>query len=585
MYIEPNSTVKLLKDVPLDASEDHTIWFDTPAQQVEWFNGFVKTGMTFERQYYQRHSKNEIKLEVLADNIYDCNYMMFRNTNFGSKWFYAYITNIEYVSNTVAKITYQVDDLQTWNFDYTLGQCFVEREHSETDNIGDNLIPENLPTGEVQYASEEKLLWYDELQGYSNEFTPCVVVAAPFDKQGNPANGTVTSGMYSGLYYNIFSTYYDEQQGRYIPLLDQLLDFFSNARVATNADKIVTMFYFFKEFAVQPGSLDVPNRSYVTQYKTVHRDFNGFKNDYTDSLEEAYMPKNNKLFTAPYNYLTLTDFKGNSVDYMYEFFNSPTIRFCMSAGLSAQPAICFSPVEYMGNGGYEINNANTDYCMWYRDFPKIPWNTDGFIAYLAQTAVALIGSATVDLAAMGITGVAGASIADDISEINLQNKSAAILNTPASALSQGQLWGYNETSAPDYSGGGISMHSIKRIMSGAMIAAYRGRRTGGNALTSDAWSINNIRMSAVHKKIRKEYAQMIDEYFTMFGYATYRVKVPNRHVRQCFTYTKTVNCVLNRSEMPADAAKHICDIFNRGITYWDRNATVGDYTQTNTPIQ
>ena len=148
MYIEPNSTVKLLKDVPLDASEDHTIWFDTPAQQVEWFNGYVKTGMTFERQYYQRHSKNEIKLEVLADNIFDCNYMMFRNTNFGSKWFYAYITNIEYVSNTVAKIRYLVDDLQTWHFDYTLGQCFVEREHSDSDNIGENLVPENLETGD-----------------------------------------------------------------------------------------------------------------------------------------------------------------------------------------------------------------------------------------------------------------------------------------------------------------------------------------------------------------------------------------------------------------------------------------------------
>ena len=73
MYIQPNSTVKLLKDVPLDASEDHTIYFATATEQLNYFNSYVKTGMTFTKQYYQRHSKNSLKLEVLADNVYDCN--------------------------------------------------------------------------------------------------------------------------------------------------------------------------------------------------------------------------------------------------------------------------------------------------------------------------------------------------------------------------------------------------------------------------------------------------------------------------------------------------------------------------------
>ena len=590
MYIEPNSTVKLLKDVPLDASEDHTIWFDTPAQQVEWFNGYVKTGMTFERQYYQRHSKNEIKLEVLADNIFDCNYMMFRNTNFGSKWFYAYITNIEYVSNTVAKITYMVDDLQTWNFDYTLGQCFVEREHSDSDNIGDNLLPENLPTGEVQYASEEYLLHYDPLfnGSVSQEYMPCVVVAAPFDKEGRDSYGSISSGMYTGLRYNIFYRYYDETQQRFLSIEEQLVNFFTQSRVAARVNEVVTMFYYFVPFARQGDSGFEPNHSWTVKSKTVHRDFDGFKNDYTDSLEEAYIPKNNKLFTAPYNYLTVTDYKGNSVDYMYEFFNSPTCRFMIAGGLSAQPAICFAPCEYMGNGNYGagVYNANLDYAFWYKDFPRVPWISDGFIAYLAQTAVVVGARAGVDLASMAVAGM-GASVAGDIAELNRINQHTAILNTPADALSRGELWGYSELSAPKVNSASVAptSGSIKNVISGAALAAYRGTRVQGNLLSVDNWSIGDIRISAIHKKIRKEYAKIIDEYFTMFGYSTMRVKVPNRHVRHCFTYTKTSNCVLNRSEMPADAAKHICDIFNRGITYWDRNATVGDYTQTNTPIQ
>ena len=49
MFIEPNSTIKLLHNVPLDPTYEHTIFFDYVDRQTQWFNNYVKTGMVFEK--------------------------------------------------------------------------------------------------------------------------------------------------------------------------------------------------------------------------------------------------------------------------------------------------------------------------------------------------------------------------------------------------------------------------------------------------------------------------------------------------------------------------------------------------------
>lgn len=571
MYIAPNSTVKLLKNVPLEPQQDNTIFFTSKTQQYNWFNAYLKTGMTFDKQYYQRHSKDFLKLEVLADDIFDCNYMMFRNTSFGNKWFYAFITNIEYVNNTVSMIQYEIDDMQTWFFDYQLGECFVEREHSETDEIGDNLIPENLPTGELQYASSEDFI---NVPTGGSMTQLCVIVAAPFDKSANDANGTVAGNLYSGIRYNIFRRYTDSNNVVH-SLEDQLDSFFNNVRTQVRASEIVTMFYYLRDYAILPGSIDTPNSSFSITSHTITKDYSGFKNDYNDANEIAYTPRNNKLFTAPYNYLTVTDYNRNTTDYMYEFFNGSSCQFYLAGGLSCQPFIAVVPKKYMGNGEYQVDDGNLDYAFWYTDFPKIAWNSDGFIAYLAQTSAALLAGSAVDLAVMGATGIAnlGVGAMNANPEIGGRLSKAAILNNE----NYSGMQGYS-------SNAGLNPTSVKGIMAGAAVAALRGKKVSGNNIGIPNWTIDSIRISAVHKKIRKEYAIRIDDYFNMFGYACNRVKIPNIGVRPRWNYVKTKGCVLQNSRMPADSARRIIGLYDKGITFWKSTATVGDYSADNSPV-
>lgn len=593
MWITPNSTVKVLKRVPLDDTYENTIWFNTVNDQVNTFSSYTK--YTFQNPpaalTYQRVNKNSIRINLVADNLYDCNYLMFQNTAYGTKWFYAFIKQVNYINDNVTEIVYSIDDMQTWHFDYTLEQCFVEREHSATDTLGENLQPEHLATGDLFYDGDDPLFWYNP-QFSPNEYTPCVVVAAPFNKNGGNSNGTVTGGMYSGLYYNIFSN--NPTTGT--SLLDELLDFFSNARVAARADDIITMFYFFKEFAVQTGTQDTPNRSYYSETKNVTRDLRGFKDNYSDANESYYVPHNNKLFTAPYNFLTVTDWQGHGLDYCYEYFGGGQIQFVLNSSLSVTPAIAFTPKNYMGDVPID-GDRNFDYSFWYSDFPRIPWITDGFVAWLAQTTAGIAGSMLYyvpQIAMAGVGGLEAAKMNSANAAFNNAIQSANELQTSMVDILDENMNVIGQTTAvtnkipskrTDYSSNyhmpSMSLNtSVQGLLASGAIQALKGTRTGGRSQTSPNWAINNIRVSAVHKKIRREYAERIDKYFDMYGYATNKIKVPNRSVRTEWTYTKTVGCTLIGS-VPQDSARNICRIYDNGIRFWVDPSHIGNYSLSN----
>lgn len=149
MYIEPSTNIRLLKNVPLDNTYRNTLYFmpDGVNHQTNLFMEYTKHQLT--KQTYQRVNKGVARVGLKAEDIYDCNYMMFQNSNFGNKWFYAFITSVEYVNNTVSEIHFEIDVMQTWYFDYTLKECFVEREHSATDVVGDNLTSEPVDLGSI----------------------------------------------------------------------------------------------------------------------------------------------------------------------------------------------------------------------------------------------------------------------------------------------------------------------------------------------------------------------------------------------------------------------------------------------------
>lgn len=181
-----------MKGVPLDNTYSDTIYFANVTDQYNYFSTLTGNKV-FNQQTYQRVNKGTLRLQVLADEIYDYNYLMFRNTSYGSKWFYAFINKVNYINDTTTEIEYELDVIQTWMFEAVLEPSYVEREHSSTDVIGEHLAFEPVKLGE--YKCHNMARWGDAwgLDSYS-----VVVIHAPYNTGGNSGEPTNSSGDSSG---------------------------------------------------------------------------------------------------------------------------------------------------------------------------------------------------------------------------------------------------------------------------------------------------------------------------------------------------------------------------------------------------
>lgn len=568
MYIAPNSVIKILKDVPLDPTFDHTIFFNDKTAQEAYFNTKVK--YTFNNQMYQRLQRGYMRIETPAENLYDCNYVMYQNTAFGQRWFYAFITKVEYINNAVAEVQFMIDPMQTWFFDYQLQQCFVEREHSATDIVGDNLLAEPVPLGEYltdQYAPQEG--------GRVNRLDSVkICVACSFGVEENIYEGvrvfTLTGaggGMYDGIFSGTDYVLFDNT----IHGAQEMRDFFEQVALNLKSEGIIDVFYVPSYFVTGRNSGDSAPDFVHQVPKRV-----------TGSID-GYTPKNKKLYTYPYNFLYVTNYR-DSVIYQYEFFNThlPNViddgycGFEVRGEFTANPCVTLQPNFYKGHASY------WDESFILKGYPHCTFNTDVFKAWLAQTTVDLIGTGIGTLIAgmfspsaaalVGGTGVANA-LSDDTWRYSAQQRYQEQQEYETVVPNNRVYYQDIRTNVLSREIGNVISDGITHYLAPAQM----GGRNSGDA-TLIKYHEQNFHF--FNKHITAEYAKIIDDYFSTFGYATNRLKVPNRNVRPHWCYTKTVGCVITGS-IPADDAKAICAIYDRGITFWKNGNEVGNYSLNN----
>lgn len=168
-YVTPNSDIEIFKNIPWDNTYEHTLYFVGQGNNTaSYYQNLVFTAMysivplrakygvkKYSAYSYQRKNKNTIKLNEHPDDIYNYNYMRFKNTSHGNKWFYAFINDVEYVNENTALIHYEIDVLQTYIDEMIFKESFVERKHTTTDIIGENLEPEPLDFGDYVNLTSE----------------------------------------------------------------------------------------------------------------------------------------------------------------------------------------------------------------------------------------------------------------------------------------------------------------------------------------------------------------------------------------------------------------------------------------------
>lgn len=512
MYIQPDTTVVLLRECPLDNTYEHTIFFSSEAAQYNYFYGLRKYTLT--NQSYTRVNRGYIRVNRKSDDLYDCNYMMFQNSSYGNKWFYAFITSVEFINNVTCEVRFEIDEMQTWHFDYTLKECFVEREHSATDVIGENLIPEGLEQGEYIVSGEG-----NSTLGPSSTYS--ILVAATIDAQLDDAAGRIINSVYTGLNYMVFKS------------AEQLNAFILYATRENKADAIQGIYMCPFDFdSVVDGS---NGRGKISLPK--------------ETKLGDYIPRNKKLLTYPYQLLHVFTDSG-SADFRYEFFDGDSCTFEWSAYAVPTPSVTMRPTYYKTDAWSLFTGMEER--LTITDFPQCAWTNDVYKAWLAQNTGALYSKhASSALSAVG--GLIPA--ASSANQIGL-----------ASAAGSGTV---------------SLITSITGEIGQRIDVASKPPQANGSQTSLTDYALGAKQFYFKNLCITKEFAQIIDDFFDMFGYATHRVKVPNRNVRPHWTYTKTKNCVLVGG-VPSDSTKKICSIYNNGITFWKNGNEVGNYSLDNT---
>lgn len=396
MSVQPNTIIKVYTDLALDKSYKNTLYFGSVADQNSFFHGSKTPIATFQNNSYQRVNKKTIRVNSVADRLYNACYIAFQNSSYGQKWFYAFVEKVEYVSDTCCEISYTIDSIQTYLLQCDIKQCFVEREHSVTDEIGENICSENLDLGNI--------VCVDITENTFSVNTVLLFTTTP-KATINPAGHFHKAGSYQGCVCacNIISYTLPEEMSNLISDLDVF--------VAQNESQNIQSIQYVPTSYVSYGSGVFLSPEFT---KEMPLNFDG------------YVPKNKKLLTYPFNYLDVDSLNGIA-HYRYEYFkdNKPTF-IELACVVTPNPQLALVPVAYNGSGTglYNYNERIT-----IQNFPQMPYAIDGYSQWLAQNQGSIAISAI--SAGIGIASGNPIAVAGGVATLaNTLNNNIVAMGTP-----------------------------------------------------------------------------------------------------------------------------------------------------------
>lgn len=512
----PNTSVWVCRGVKTDKTYNHVLLFGSASARFNYFTS--KAVRSFDRYSYQR-TERYLTIGVNSEIIEECNYLVFTNRTFSDKVYYAFIDRIEYVSDSTSRIYFTMDIMQTWFPDCTLHPCFIDRQHAPSDNIGDNLVADDLDCGDYVDSF---------IQSYDTNAK--ITFLCTFNSDYSDATGDMLAGMYNGLVEHQFDD--ATSAGRFI----------DGAVEAAKSDGIVACY-------MSPGE------------KTTRIDLPREDN------ADGYGPRNKKLFTYPYCYHRVFDstMKLNAVFKDEYFRNNVKQLLLVTTGGQGSPEIGVLPLNYKvyAQLGPETNMAEA---VFARPYPTCAYNTDIYKAYMAQNASSIFVQDTHNNfnAAMSMVKTSAALATNVALMSNPITAGIGLVGTAAAA--QGTA---NE--AANVASVNAKHDDMDRLPP----------QTNGTPSVSLAYmSTAGVKVYVTYHTVTRQYAKIIDDYWTVYGYPYHSVQVPNITSRSQWNYIRCGNSCIT-GPVPADALRLINDIFNRGVTFWHNPENVGRYELSN----
>ena len=415
MYITPQTNIRLLHNVPFDANYVHSLYFASKEGQTTYFQNLTKYNLN--AYSYQRYDKGVLRVQILADNLYDINYMMFQNKAFGNKWFYAFVDKVEYVNDVTTSIYYHIDEIQTWLFDISFAQCFVERMHTPTDEIGDNIIPEPVEVGEYVYNSYTP----DTL------FRDRAVIVALTDVQNDSeyiAEGETYDGIYGACKLFAYSI---DATG--VQKINAII-----TQYCAKAPETIVSIYMIPKALINDNDI---NTDAQLPYGASGISYTGQTLDSVGTSLDGYTPRNKKLLTYPFNFQNITTGNGEALALRYEFFKDNIAKVNYIGNISQPVQIVCCPTDYKNvNKAGELSSYPNfvDEKITLTAFPLCSWNIDSWNAWVSQNAIPIIMKTASIGASVALAAYTPAAVSEVASPI-LSSTGVALTRTEETAAS------------------------------------------------------------------------------------------------------------------------------------------------------
>ena len=524
----------LARDIRLDKSYKNVLNYSEQQMVTLCTNKAVATGTNLS---FIRESENTVDIEVAYGTALTANYLAFQNPDYCNKWFFAFIDDIEYISNASTRIHFTVDECSTWFMNWTVEPCFVIREHVNDDTVGANTMPENIEHGE--YVSNGFVR-----DNETSDLLYMLQASEPWPNDPS-GSGSAARAVNLGGIVNAGAFYYFANTPRGIASMLAILDDFASA---DKSEAITNVYVIPRKFvlnATQTSDRYFGQASPITYDITIPK----------QTTINGYTPKNKKLLCAPYNFLILDNNNGSSVTLEYEQFSTADCVFEVAGVPTCGGSIKCVPKDYKGESRYQQEGIMAG------KYPTCGWVNDMYTNWLTQNAVN-VQKGTI----ASVAGIAGGVAMGAIGNVPV---AASLVGSGISGLL------------------GNSFNQFLEQQIHTPIPATAGGNTNGGDINT---SYNMNKFYFIKMSIKAEFARQIDDFFTRFGYKVNRLKIPNQTGRQYWNYVQIAegkdigNSTNQTIPVPPKSMEIINQVYRNGVTIWHNHDNIGDYTLNNTII-
>lgn len=201
-------------------------------------------------------------------------------------------------------------------------------------------------------------------------------------------------------------------------------------------------------------------------------------------------------------------------------------------------------------------------------FPQCAWNVDTFKAWIAQNKYAIaagVANTAIDTVKQAALAATGVGMAGEVAGMSAAMTGAGSAQT-IQAVGQ-YANAYQNAQNVSYNTQGDILNKTINLVAQVKTASTQPNHARGQQSSSVFCAMGYQGFHYMPYRIQGQFAKIVDDFFSMYGYKTNRLKVPNRNGRKAWNYVKTCGCNLTGSA-PADVTASLVNIYDKGITFW-----------------